>query len=76
MSLILHARIQFIKTKQMATCRKMGNFSKRSVRRSKKFKGGQEVMPLQESFWSPSYGQVTDKFGVTWQISTEISEES
>ncbi len=31
---------------------------------------GKVVMPLQEVFWSPSYGQVTDKFGVTWQIST------
>jgi len=27
--------------------------------------GGQVGMPLQETFWSPSYGQVTDKFGVT-----------
>ncbi|MFD2043604.1 VOC family protein [Ornithinibacillus salinisoli] len=27
-------------------------------------------MPLQETFWSPSYGQVTDKFGITWQVST------
>lgn len=26
---------------------------------------GQVGMPLQETFWSPSYGQVTDKFGVT-----------
>ncbi|MDP4162365.1 MAG: VOC family protein [Bacillota bacterium] len=32
--------------------------------------GGQVIMPLQETFWSPSYGQVTDKFGVTWQVST------
>ena len=34
--------------------------------------GGQIGMPLQETFWSPSYGQVTDKFGVTWQVSTQI----
>ncbi|RSK55213.1 VOC family protein [Bacillus canaveralius] len=34
--------------------------------------GGQVIMPLQETFWSPSYGQVTDKFGVTWQISTQV----
>ncbi|MGN8644520.1 VOC family protein [Gracilibacillus sp. HCP3S3_G5_1] len=33
-------------------------------------KGGNVVMPLQEVFWSPLYGQVTDKFGVAWQIST------
>lgn len=33
--------------------------------------GGQVQMPLQETFWSPAYGQLTDKFGITWQISTE-----
>ena len=33
--------------------------------------GGKVIMPLQETFWSPSYGQVTDKFGITWQVSTE-----
>ncbi len=33
--------------------------------------GGQVTMPLQQTFWSPAYGQVVDKFGVPWQISTE-----
>ncbi|MFB4327101.1 VOC family protein [Paenibacillus sp. JNUCC32] len=32
---------------------------------------GQVVMPLQETFWSPAYGIVADKFGVNWNISTE-----
>jgi PhnB protein len=32
---------------------------------------GKVTMPLQETFWSPAYGQVTDKFGVEWQVSTE-----
>lgn len=32
--------------------------------------GGRVDMPLQATFWSPSYGQVTDKFGITWQVST------
>ncbi|MUK88609.1 VOC family protein [Ornithinibacillus sp. L9] len=31
---------------------------------------GKVQMPLQETFWSPSYGQVTDKFGIEWQVST------
>lgn len=35
---------------------------------------GEVKMPLQETFWSPSYGQVVDKFGVIWQISTELNE--
>lgn len=33
--------------------------------------GGQVIMPLQETFFSPAYGIVTDKFGVTFQIATE-----
>ncbi len=32
---------------------------------------GQVSMPLQETFFSPAYAVVTDKFGVTWQIYTE-----
>ncbi|WP_040203397.1 VOC family protein [Neobacillus jeddahensis] len=32
--------------------------------------GGEVLMPLQETPWSPSYGQVKDKFGITWQLST------
>ncbi|MCY9695686.1 VOC family protein [Paenibacillus alginolyticus] len=33
--------------------------------------GGQVIMELQETHFSPSYGQVKDKFGVTFQIFTE-----
>jgi len=45
-----------------------------SVEKSKEIfdklqEGGQVLMPLQETFWSPSYGKLTDKFGITWQIS-------
>ncbi|TLS36811.1 VOC family protein [Pseudalkalibacillus caeni] len=32
---------------------------------------GKVLMPLQQTFWSPSYGQVKDKFGITWQVSTQ-----
>lgn len=32
---------------------------------------GEVVMPLQETFFSPLYAIVTDKFGVTFQIYTE-----
>jgi PhnB protein len=28
-------------------------------------------MPLQETFFSPAYGQVVDKFGIPFQIFTE-----
>lgn len=33
--------------------------------------GGQVNMPLQETHFSPAYGIVTDKFGVTFQVYTE-----
>lgn len=36
--------------------------------------GGKVNMPVQETFWSPAYGQLTDKFGVTWQLSTEVKK--
>lgn len=29
-------------------------------------------MPLQETFWSVAYANFEDKFGMMWQISTEI----
>lgn len=35
--------------------------------------GGQVQMPMQKTFWSPAYGQVTDRFGVPWQINTEAT---
>jgi PhnB protein len=37
--------------------------------------GGKVLMPLQETFWSPAYGQVTDKFNMTWQVSTEVKND-
>lgn len=30
--------------------------------------GGEITMPLGETFWSPLFGSVTDKFGVNWMI--------
>lgn len=30
--------------------------------------GGEVVMPMQATFFSPAYGQVTDKFGVQFQV--------
>ncbi|MBB6447138.1 VOC family protein [Bacillus benzoevorans] len=39
-------------------------------------RGGQVKMPLQEVFFSPAYGIVTDKFGVTFQIHTESQQKN
>ncbi|MGG4492458.1 VOC family protein [Brevibacillus reuszeri] len=33
--------------------------------------GGQVLMPLQETHFSPAYGNLKDKFGITFQIFTE-----
>ncbi|QIB33702.1 VOC family protein [Ancylobacter pratisalsi] len=32
--------------------------------------GGQVTMPLSEMFFSPSFGTLTDRFGVSWMIVT------
>ena len=31
--------------------------------------GGHVLMVMQKMFWSPAYGMVVDKYGVSWQIS-------
>lgn len=38
--------------------------------------GGDVIMPLNATFWSPAYGQVTDKYGVEWQINTAAPANS
>jgi PhnB protein len=30
--------------------------------------GGQVVVPLGKTFWSPCFGMVTDRFGILWQV--------
>lgn len=37
--------------------------------------GGNVVMPLQPTFWSELYGQVTDRFGIQWQFNYEQPAE-
>jgi PhnB protein len=33
--------------------------------------GGKVDMPLGKTFWSPRFGMVTDKFGITWMVNFE-----
>lgn len=33
--------------------------------------GGTILMPLQPTFFAPLYGQVKDKFGITWQLGAQ-----
>jgi len=30
--------------------------------------GGQVQMPLEKTFWSPRFGMVSDRFGVSWMV--------
>ena len=36
--------------------------------------GGKPTMPFGETFWSPGYGGLIDKFGVPWMVNTIPSE--
>lgn len=33
--------------------------------------GGSVVMPLGETFWSPRFGMLVDKFGIAWMVNCE-----
>ncbi len=33
--------------------------------------GGKMTMPLEKTFWSPCFGMVKDKFGISWMVSVE-----
>lgn len=35
--------------------------------------GGNVTMPLAKQFWGAIYGQVTDKFGVSWMLNCEVA---
>ncbi len=37
--------------------------------------GGNIIMELQETFWSKCYGYLTDRFGISWQLSLQNIEQ-
>lgn len=37
--------------------------------------GGKVEMPLTETFWSPGYGMLTDRFGIGWMVNV-LPEQS
>lgn len=37
--------------------------------------GGRVQMPLGQTFWSPRFGMLTDRFGVDWMINTVPAEK-
>jgi len=34
--------------------------------------GGQVQMPLSKTFWSPRFGMLTDRFGISWMINVVV----
>lgn len=38
--------------------------------------GGQAVMPMTETFWSPAFGMCIDRFGTPWMVGAEGAEQS
>ena len=36
--------------------------------------GGEVQMPLAKTFWSPRYGMVKDKFGISWMVMVPAAE--
>jgi PhnB protein len=36
--------------------------------------GGQVVLPLQKTDWSPMYGMVTDRYGITFQVNVTAGQ--
>jgi PhnB protein len=38
--------------------------------------GGEVVMPIAETFWSPMFGMCVDRFGTPWMVNAEAQEQS
>jgi PhnB protein len=37
--------------------------------------GGEIIVPIAQTFWSPCYGVLTDKFGIHWKITSHPDKE-
>ena len=37
--------------------------------------GGKQVMPFAETFWSPGFGSLVDRFGIPWMVNTNAGPE-
>ena len=35
--------------------------------------GGSVQMPMQETFWAPKFGMLTDRFGIPWMVNCEAA---
>ena len=37
--------------------------------------GGKQVMPFAETFWSPGFGSLVDRFGIPWMVNTNAGPD-
>jgi PhnB protein len=37
-------------------------------------KGGEEIMPLNDTFWGARFGIVKDQFGIHWKLNCQIKQ--
>src|SRR5262249_34536587 len=37
---------------------------------------GSVQMPIQQTFWSPRFGMLVDRFGIPWMVNTEAASQS
>lgn len=64
----------YIQGTNMTACLQLETVEEATVIFQKLEKDAQRIdLPLGETPWSPAYGIVVDKFGMTWQVNTDIA---
>ena len=64
----------YVQATNMTACLQLDNAETATAIYQKLSQDAKEIqLELQETPWSPAYGIVVDKFGMTWQINTDIA---
>lgn len=64
----------YVQGTNMTACIQLETVEEATVIYHKLAKDAQRIdLELQETPWSPAYGIVVDKFGMTWQVNTDIA---
>ncbi|WP_218653652.1 VOC family protein [Streptococcus pluranimalium] len=64
---------EYVQGTHMTACIQLDDAEETKELFEKLADGAQVIdMELQETPWSPAYGIVVDKFGMTWQVNTDI----
>lgn len=63
----------YVQGNNMTACLQIDNIEEANAIFTKLAQNAQRIdMEMQETPWSPAYGSLVDKFGMNWQINTEI----